>query len=137
VTFNPLEWDYQTWRLLFGMATGWAVLVAFPGLVVPRTAAHFLYGVESDRGSTGVLFWLLSVAILGLAGGYGLVARDPASLLWLVVLGAVVNIVLAAFLIVIHIYERNSNYAAIMAMGGLFFAVFFVLYLVGGDRSPY
>jgi hypothetical protein len=135
VTFNPFDWGYQTWRIVFAAAAACTLLIAIPGLFAPRAGARIFAGIDSNRTSTGLVSWLLSFGVLLLAGGYLLIAWDPAAWLWLVGGGAVANGAITLTLLTLHLRERNSNFAAVMALLDGMFTAFFVIYLVGGARS--
>ncbi len=135
MTFNPFDWGYQMWRIVFAIAAGWTVLLALPGLFTPRNGLRVYWGIETDRALPRLLQWLSSVLMLALACSYALIAWEPASWLALVAVGVAAKAVFSLATLTFHIRGRNSDTVAVVALLEGVLAVFFVIYLVGGARS--
>ncbi len=136
MTFNPFSWDYHTWRLIFAIAAGWSLLVALPGLFAPRFALRTFWSNDSLRTAPAVKQWLLNALMVLLGGCYLLIAWQPESFLWLVAMGSTVKFGFAISLLIHHFGGRNSDRMAVVALLDFIMAVFFLLYLIGGERIP-
>jgi hypothetical protein len=135
VTFNPFDWGYQIWRIVFVIAAGWTALLALPGLFTPGAGLRFYWGNYTNRLMPKLGQWLISFGLLALAAGLALTAKDPASWLWLVAVAVVAKISHSLSLLYFHLHEKNSDMVALMALLDGVQCAFFITYLIGGARS--
>jgi len=136
VTFNPTEWDYHTWRLIFAIAGAWTLLIALPGLFSPTTGLRAFFGNDSLRFQPRLRQWLLNFFLFLLALGLLLVAWKLPMFIWIVAIGAVTKATLSITLLTFHFRGRNSDVMATVALFEVVFTFFFVMYLIGGARTP-
>jgi len=136
VTFNPTEWDYHTWRLIFAIAGAWTLLIALPGLFSPTTGLRAFFGNDSLRFQPRLRQWLLNFFLFLLALGLLLVAWKLPMFIWIVAIGAVTKATLSITLLTFHFRGRNSDVMATVALFEVVFTFFFVMYLIGGARAP-
>lgn len=136
MTFNPTEWDYHTWRLIFAIAGAWTLLIALPGLFFPTTGLRAFFGNDSLRFQPRLRQWLLNFFLFLLALGLLLVAWKLPMFIWIVAIGAVTKATLSITLLSFHFRGRNSDVMATVALFEVVFTFFFVMYLIGGARAP-
>lgn len=136
MTFNPMEWDYHTWRLIFAIAGGFTLLIALPGLFSPTTGLRAFFGNDSLRFRPRLNQWLLNFFLFLLAVGLLLVAWKLPMFIWVVAIGAVTKATISITLLAFHFRGRNSDLMATVALFEIIFTFFFVMYLIGGARAP-
>jgi hypothetical protein len=136
VTFNPMEWDFHTWRLIFLITAGWTLLIALPGLFAPTVGLRSFFGNDSLRFRPRLRQWLLNFYLFLLALGLLLVAWQLPSFVWIVAIAAATNAALSITLLVYHFRGRNSDLMATVALFEIIFTFLFVMYLIGGARAP-
>lgn len=136
MTFNPMEWDFHTWRLIFLITGAWTLLVALPGLFAPTVGLRAFFGNDSLRFQPRLRQWLLNLFLFLLALGLALVAWQLPSFVWIVAIGAAAHAALSTALLVFHFRGRNSDLMATVALFGVIFTFLLVMYLIGGARAP-
>jgi hypothetical protein len=133
--FNPLAWDYQTWRWFFAVAALWNLVGAVDGLTRPAFNLKKYYGVERDDFHLLFLnraFWW-AVLVFGI--GYALIAHSPADHTGIIIMGIIGKVLVSGNWICLYATSRARAPALFGAVGDSLFTVFFILYLVGGARS--
>ena len=136
MTFNPTEWDYHTWRLIFAIAGAWTLLIALPGLLSPTTGLRAFFGNDSLRFQPRLKQWLLNFFLFLLGLGLLLVAWKLPMFIWIVAIGTITKATLSITLLAFHFRGKNSDLMATVALFEIIFTFFFVMYLIGGARAP-
>lgn len=136
MTFDPTEWAYQTWQVIFAISAVWNLVCGLPGVVAPRASFRTIYGVGTRDPHTPILHWTLSLLVLVFACGQALIAWSPGDQLGLVIVVTAAKIALGVVGMGVHLSERSTNAGAAISMGDILFAVLFTIYLVAGKRMP-
>jgi len=133
---NPLEWSYQGWRIFFLISGLWNLLGCIEGIVRPAKNMRRYYDIETNDYYTLFLnraFWE-SVLVFGI--GYLIIAYDPGKNLGLVIMGIIGKVIVAVTWLILFLRKKAKGSALFAAIGDSIFTIFFIVYLIGGVRTP-
>lgn len=132
---NPITWDYQVWRLFFVVSALWNFLGGL-GIIWPQKSFKSFFGEDAVDETTLLLYRLLWGAVFLFGISYLLIAFDPAANIGIIIVGIIGKV--AAGVIFLNLYHQGvvGKPARFSAIGDMLFTFFFMLYLLGGDRTP-